>query len=381
MSKGFESVANDLEQQMDEGLDETTTTAFTTMKLALKTKKKAARKPNKAPETSKMQHFKRWLRNAQRRSAVKAATSGTSSSTATTSSPAPNSGITRSVVPEPAPYDRETRSPLDLYLREVGQTDLITPQKEIELAALIKKGDAAARELMIKANLRLVVKIAKDYEHLGLPLLDLINEGNIGLMKAVERFDPAKGAKLSTYSSWWIRQQIRRALADQAKTIRLPVHVVDKIYHLGRAEIRLREQFGRDATDEELAEELDIATQRVAELRTAAIRPASLDAPLGDDDTSRLADVVGDENAVDPYEEAEERADLTLLRELLPKLPKREEIIIRHRFGLDGKNEKTLEEIGNKLGLTRERIRQLQTIALNRLRKMMEQRDSMKLAA
>jgi RNA polymerase primary sigma factor len=346
------------------------------MKLTLKSKPAVAvvKAPAKAPESSKMQHFKRWLRNAQRRSPAKAAVTE-----APTPAVAPK--VTRSVVAAPAPYDREVRSPLDLYLREVGQTDLITPQKEIELAALIKKGDAAARELMIKANLRLVVKIAKDYEHLGLPLLDLINEGNIGLMKAVERFDPAKGAKLSTYSSWWIRQQIRRALADQAKTIRLPVHVVDKIYHMGKAEVRLREQLGREATDEELAVELDIATPRVAELRTAAFRPASLDAPLGDDDTSRLADVVGDENAVDPYEEAEERADLSLLRELLPKLPKREEIIIRHRFGLDGKNEKTLEEIGNKLGLTRERIRQLQTIALNRLRKMMEQRDTMKLAA
>ncbi len=346
------------------------------MKLTLKSKPAVAvvKAPAKAPESSKMQHFKRWLRNAQRRSPAKPAVTE-----APTPAVAPK--VTRSVVAAPAPYDREVRSPLDLYLREVGQTDLITPQKEIELAALIKKGDAAARELMIKANLRLVVKIAKDYEHLGLPLLDLINEGNIGLMKAVERFDPAKGAKLSTYSSWWIRQQIRRALADQAKTIRLPVHVVDKIYHMGKAEVRLREQLGREASDEELAVELDIATPRVAELRTAAFRPASLDAPLGDDDTSRLADVVGDENAVDPYEEAEERADLSLLRELLPKLPKREEIIIRHRFGLDGKNEKTLEEIGNKLGLTRERIRQLQTIALNRLRKMMEQRDTMKLAA
>jgi RNA polymerase primary sigma factor len=282
---------------------------------------------------------------------------------------------------EPAPYDRETRSSLDLYLREVGLVPLLTIEEEIKLAARIKRGDAAAREQMIKANLRLVVKIAKDYDHLGLPLLDLINEGNIGLMKAVERFDPAKGAKLSTYSSWWIRQQIRRALADQAKTIRLPVHVVDKIYHLGRAEMRLREVFGREATDEELAEELDIAPNRVAELRTVAIRPASLDAPLGDDDTSRLSDVVRDENADDPYNQAEERADLALLRELLPKLPKREEVILRHRFGLDGKNEQTLEEIGNKLGLTRERIRQLESIALKRLRKMMDQRDAYKIAA
>jgi RNA polymerase primary sigma factor len=330
------------------------------------------------PVATKVNHFKRWLRKSSGNRARSAAASATTDTPALVAPQRP----TRTVeVSDPLPSERESRSALDLYLREVGLVDLITPAKEIELAARIKRGDDAARELMIKANLRLVVKIAKDYEHIGLPLLDLINEGNIGLMKAVERFDPAKGAKLSTYSSWWIRQQIRRALADQSKTIRLPVHVVDKIYHLGQAEMRLRETFGRDATDEELAEELEIAPARVAELRTASIRPASLDAPLGDDDTSRLSDVVRDENAENPYDQAEERADLNLLRELLPKLPKREEVILRHRFGLDGKNERTLEEIGAKLGLTRERIRQLQTIALNRLRKMMEQRDSMKLAA
>ena len=296
-----------------------------------------------------------------------------------------------------------------MYLNEIGQVDLLNADDEKRLGRAIKDGLDAdvqlkrgigtlgvrdrralqrvvtdgikAKDHMVRANLRLVVSIARRYDRKELQLADLIQEGNIGLMKAVERFDPAKGAKLSTYSSWWIRQQIRRALADQSKTIRLPVHVVDKIYHLGQAEMRLRETFGRDATDEELAEELEIAPARVAELRTASIRPASLDAPLGDDDTSRLSDVVRDENAENPYDQAEERADLNLLRELLPKLPKREEVILRHRFGLDGKNERTLEEIGAKLGLTRERIRQLQTIALNRLRKMMEQRDSMKLAA
>ncbi len=274
--------------------------------------------------------------------------------------------------PEPAPFDnRETRTALDLYLREVGKVKLLTPREEVELAARIKKGDEAAREQMIKANLRLVVKIAKDYEHIGLPLLDLINEGNIGLMKAVERFDPAKGAKLSTYSSWWIRQQIRRALADQAKTIRLPVHVMDKIYHLGQAEMRLRETLGREATDQELAEELDITPTRLGELRTAAIRPASLEAPIGDDDTSRLADVVKDENAENPYAELEEKTDLARVRELIEKLPAREARILRLRFGLDGGNEKTLEQVGVKFGLTRERIRQLQTIALAKLRRML----------
>ncbi len=268
---------------------------------------------------------------------------------------------------------RESRTALDLYLSEVGKVRLLTPQEEVELARRIKKGDGDARERMIKANLRLVVKIAKGYEHVGLPLLDLINEGNIGLMKAVERFDPAKGAKLSTYSSWWIRQQIRRALADQAKTIRLPVHVVDKIYHLGQAEMRLREMLGREATDQELAEELDISAGRVAQLRTAAIRPASLDAPRGDDDSSRLADVVQDENAENPYDELEEKTDVARVKELIGRLPEREARILQLRFGLGSGTGRTLEEVGVKFGLTRERIRQLQALALTKLRRMLEE--------
>src|SRR5436190_681475 len=181
---------------------------------------------------------------------------------------------------------------LQLYLREIGQVKLLTPQEEIVLAKRIKKGDAAAREHMIKANLRLVVKIARDYEGVGLPLLDLINEGNIGLMKGVERFDPKKGAKLSTYAAWWIKQAIKRALANQSKTIRLPVHVVDKLFHLRRAAAKLEEVLGREATDDELAEELDYPVARVKMLRRAAIRPTSLEAPIGDDETNRVADVV-----------------------------------------------------------------------------------------
>ena len=174
-------------------------------------------------------------------------------------------------------YDGDTA--IKLYLREIGQVKLLTPQEEIELAARIKKGDKKAREQMIKANLRLVVKIARDYEGIGLPLLDLISEGNIGLMKAVERFDPAKGGKLSTYGSWWIKQSIKRALANQSKTIRLPVHLVDKISKMRRTAMRLQEELGREPTDEELGEELGITASRVAQMRMAAIRPASLDAP------------------------------------------------------------------------------------------------------
>lgn len=287
--------------------------------------------------------------------------------------------------PEPRQErDRSSGNPVyTLYLREIGQTKLLTPQQEVELARRIQQGDEAAREEMIKANLRLVVKIARDYEEYGLPLLDLINEGNIGLMKAVERFDPTKGAKLSTYASWWIKQAIRRALANQSKTIRLPVHVGDKINHMRRAAVKFQEEFGREPTDEELAEELDTTAYRVAELRSAAIRPASLDAPIGgpDEDSNAFADIVQDENAETPYEELEEKTNTDLVREVLSTLPEREQTILRYRFGLDGENEKTLEEVGQRFGVTRERIRQIQNIALNKLRKAIQKREAMKMAA
>jgi RNA polymerase primary sigma factor len=287
--------------------------------------------------------------------------------------------------PEPKPErDRSSGNPVyTLYLREIGQTKLLTPQQEIELAKRIQQGDEKAREEMIKANLRLVVKIARDYEEYGLPLLDLINEGNIGLMKAVERFDPTKGAKLSTYASWWIKQAIRRALANQSKTIRLPVHVGDKINHMRRAAVKFQEEFGREPSDEELAEELDTTAYRVAELRSAAIRPASLDAPIGgpDEDSNAFADIVQDENAETPYEELEEKTNTDLVREVLNTLPEREQTILRYRFGLDGENEKTLEEVGQRFGVTRERIRQIQNIALNKLRKAIQKREAMKMAA
>jgi RNA polymerase primary sigma factor len=222
----------------------------------------------------------------------------------------------------------------------------------------------------------LVVKIARDYEDYGLPLLDLINEGNMGLMKAVERFDPRKGAKLSTYASWWIKQSIRRALANQSKTIRLPVHVVDKLFHMRRAATKLQEELGREATDEELAEELGTTAFRVARLRSAAIRPASLDAPIGDDDTNRFGDLVEDERADTPYEQLEDKTNTDLVREMMDTLDPREATILRYRFGLDGGGEKTLEEVGKKFGVTRERIRQLQNIALKKLRKRIEDRES-----
>jgi RNA polymerase primary sigma factor len=271
-------------------------------------------------------------------------------------------------------YDGDTA--IKLYLREIGQVRLLTPQEEIELAARIKRGDKKAREQMIKANLRLVVKIARDYEGLGLPLLDLISEGNIGLMKAVERFDPAKGGKLSTYGAWWIKQSIKRALANQSKTIRLPVHLVDRISRMRRVAMRLHEELGREPTDDELGEELGMTASRVGQLRTAAIRPASLDAPIGDDDSNSFAEVVQDENAETPYEQLEGKTVTAMLQEMVTKLDPREATILRYRFGLDGGTEKTLEEVGQKFGVTRERVRQIQNIALAKLRRMVEKLEA-----
>jgi RNA polymerase primary sigma factor len=278
---------------------------------------------------------------------------------------------------ESSGYDGDTA--IKLYLREIGQVQLLTPQEEIQLAARIKKGDKKAREQMIKANLRLVVKIARDYEGIGLPLLDLISEGNIGLMKAVERFDPKKGGKLSTYGSWWIKQSIKRALANQSKTIRLPVHLVDKISKMRRLAMRLQEELGREPTDEELADELDVTPLRVRQMRLAAIRPASLDAPIGDDDSNNFSDIVEDENATSPYENLEDKTVTGMLQEMVKHLDSREETILRYRFGLDGGSEKTLEEVGEKFGVTRERVRQIQNLALRKLRKMIEKLEASKI--
>jgi len=277
---------------------------------------------------------------------------------------------------ERASYDGDTA--IKLYLREIGQVKLLTPQEEIDLAAKIKKGDKKAREQMIKANLRLVVKIARDYEGIGLPLLDLISEGNIGLMKAVERFDPAKGGKLSTYGSWWIKQSIKRALANQSKTIRLPVHLVDKISKMRRTAMRLQEELGREPTDDELGEELGITASRVAQMRMAATRPASHDAPIGDEDSNNFAEVVQDESADTPYEQLEEKTVTRMLQEMVKTLDPREATILRARFGLDGGPQKTLEEVGQKFGVTRERVRQIQNIALKKLRKMIEKMETTK---
>ena len=265
---------------------------------------------------------------------------------------------------------------LRLYLREIGQVKLLTPRGEIELARRIRRGDKMAREEMIKANLRLVVKIAREYEDLGLPLLDLINEGNIGLMKGVERFDPRKGAKLSTYAAWWIKQSMKRALANQSRTIRLPVHAVDKVASIRRAETRLHEILEREPTDEEVANEVGIGdARRVRRYREASRRPVELDAPIGtESDSQPVSDIVADPNAAAPFDQLVKQNDRILIQEAFESLDERESMILMMRFGIGDEAPKTLEEIGQKFHVTRERIRQIQELALKKMRAAMERR-------
>jgi RNA polymerase primary sigma factor len=264
---------------------------------------------------------------------------------------------------------------LNRYLQEIGRIPLLTPQQEIELAEKIKKGDAAARERMINSNLRLVVTIAHDYANLGLPLLDLISEGNIGLTKAVERFDPTKGAKLSTYAMWWIRQSIKRALANQSKTIRVPVHLVDKVAKVRRVSLQMSDELGREPTDDELGEEIGIASDKVARLKSVGIRPASLDAPIGDDDSTKFGEMIGDEDAQTPFELLRDKNLRGEVDSLIEALDDREKKIISQRFGLDGGQPKTLEDVSKDFGVTRERIRQLQNIALAKLRRALSKKE------
>jgi RNA polymerase primary sigma factor len=258
---------------------------------------------------------------------------------------------------------------LNRYLREIGRIPLLTPQEEIELAEKIKEGDDKARERMINSNLRFVVAIARDYANLGLPLLDLISEGNIGLTKAVERFDPTKGAKLTTYAMWWIKQSIKRALANQSKMIRLPVHLADKIAKVRSVSLQMSDELGREPTDEELGDEIGIAGGKVARLKSVGVRPASLDASIGEDDSTEFGETIGDAEAHTPFEVLRDKNLRNELGGLLEELNDREKKIISQRFGLGGGKPKTLDNVGKDLGVTRERIRQLQNVALLKLRR------------
>ena len=269
----------------------------------------------------------------------------------------------------------ESDSSLKLYLREISKTPLLTIQEEIELAERIKNGDDEARAHMIRANLRLVVKIAQDYSNYGLQVTDLISEGNIGLMKAVERFDPEKGGKLSTYAAWWIKQSIKRALANQSKTIRLPVHMVDKIAKMRRISSMLAEALGREPTDEELAEEVGLPRRKMAMLKQASQRPTSLDAPINDGESTAYGEIISDERADNPLDMLADKNLYGEIDGLLDVLDERERRIIDERFGLNGKKPLTLEEVGREFGVTRERIRQLQNSALTKMRRALSRKE------
>ncbi len=288
---------------------------------------------------------------------------------------APENGAARATWDENSSYK--------LYIREAIETPLLTPAEEIALAARIHAGDEAAREHMIKANLRLVVKIAREYEDYGLPLLDLVNEGNIGLMRAVERFDPAKGAKLSTYAAWWIKQAIKRALSTQSKAIRLPIHVVQELARMRKAEARLEAELGHPPSEAELAAYMLVEVEDIQRWReAAAIGATSLETPLGNDpDSNRVADIIPDENATMPYEAVDADTGATLVRSLVSTLRPREQRILSQRFALDGGDPRTLEEIGAEFGLTRERIRQIEAAALKKLRDRLRGRESFQFAA
>lgn len=270
-------------------------------------------------------------------------------------------------------YDSD--SSLKLYLREISKTPLLTIEEETALAERIKMGDKEARDHMIKANLRLVVKIAHDYSGYGLSLSDLVSEGNIGLMNAVERFDPEKGGKLSTYGAWWIKQSIKRALANQSKTIRLPIHMVDKIARMRRISSILAESLGREPSDDELAAELGLPRQKIAMLKQAAQRPTSLDAPVNEGEATEYSEIISDESASDPLEMLTDKNLHGEIDGLLSILNERERRIIDERFGLSGLKPMLLEDVGREFGVSRERIRQLQNSALTKMRNALMKKE------
>ena len=258
--------------------------------------------------------------------------------------------------------------PVRMYLKEIGKVDLLQPDEEIELARRMLEGDEAAKKRLAEANLRLVVSIAKRYVGRGMLFLDLIQEGNLGLIKAVEKFDYTKGYKFSTYATWWIRQAITRAIADQARTIRIPVHMVETINKVIRVSRQLLQELGHDPTPEEISEEMGMPVQKVREILKIAQEPVSLETPIGEEEDSHLGDFIPDDDAPEPAEVA----SFTLLKEqlvdVLKTLTPREEKVLRLRFGLDDGRQRTLEEVGKEFNVTRERIRQIEAKALRKLR-------------
>ena len=258
--------------------------------------------------------------------------------------------------------------PVKVYLKEIGRVPLLTPEEEVDLAVRITNGDEAAKKRLSEANLRLVVSIAKRYLGRGMQFLDLIQEGNLGLIKAVEKFDYRKGYKFSTYATWWIRQAITRAIADQARTIRIPVHMVETINKLIRVSRQLLQELGREPTPEEIAEEMNLPVERVREILKISQEPVSLETPIGEEEDSHLGDFIQDDNVPVPAD----AAAFTLLKEqlveVLGTLTEREQKVLRLRFGLDDGRARTLEEVGKEFNVTRERIRQIEAKALRKLR-------------
>lgn len=258
--------------------------------------------------------------------------------------------------------------PVRMYLKEIGRVDLLSAEEEINLAKRIEEGDEEAKRRLAEANLRLVVSIAKRYVGRGMLFLDLIQEGNMGLIKAVEKFDYRKGYKFSTYATWWIRQAITRAIADQARTIRIPVHMVETINKLIRVQRQLLQDLGREPAPEEIAEEMDLTPEKVREILKIAQEPVSLETPIGEEDDSHLGDFIEDAEAQSPSEHAAYELLKEQLEDVLDTLTDREENVLRLRFGLDDGRTRTLEEVGKVFGVTRERIRQIEAKALRKLR-------------
>jgi RNA polymerase primary sigma factor len=278
---------------------------------------------------------------------------------------------------ESAAAEREVSTEaLQLFLKDIGKVDLLTAAQEIELAKRIERGDHRAKQEMVEANLRLVVSIAKRYRNQGLPFLDLIQEGTIGLVRAAEKFDHRKGFKFSTYATWWIRQAVARALADKARTIRMPVHVVEKLNKIMRTERKLRAERGREPSSMEIANELDLSLEEVDQIRRSAQTPVSLEKPVGDDEESEFGHFITDELAPLPDELAEDVMRREALTKILGTLSERERRVLELRYGLNGEQPRTLDEVGRTFQVTRERIRQIENQSLKKLRALA---DSQKL--
>jgi RNA polymerase primary sigma factor len=270
---------------------------------------------------------------------------------------------------------------LQLFLKDIGRVPLLTAAQEVELAKRIERGDHYAKQKMVESNLRLVVSIAKNYRNQGLPFLDLIQEGTIGLVRAAEKFDYRKGFKFSTYATWWIRQAVARALADKARTIRMPVHVVEKLNKIGRAERKLLGELGREPTAEEIAVELEFEALEVEQIRRSAQAPVSLEKPVGDEEESEFGHFIADESAPAPDDAAETTLRKETLRRILGSLSLRERRVLEMRYGLDGQHPCTLDEVGRTFNVTRERVRQIENQSLKKLQALAESQKLRDVAA